>query len=134
MAAPSLSAGTSIQRSIPVRCADWPGLVSGAVLAAGAIAQYEQALRLKPGLAEVHVDLGYALEKRPGRLNEAIAQFEEALRLKPYAAFHLNLAFALLKTPGRSDEAVAHLKAVLRLEPENEAARRILAEIQAPGP
>ena len=71
----------------------------------------------------------------PGRLNDAIAQYEEALRLKPDdATIQLNFAVALLKLPGRGDEAKAHLQTVLRLQPGNEAARQLLAGIQASQP
>ena len=60
-----------------------------------AIAQCEEALRLEPGFAEAHYNLGNMLSKVSGRLNEAIAQYEEALRLKPdYAEAHNNLGNA----------------------------------------
>jgi len=45
-----------------------------------AIAQYDEALRLKPDFAEAHDNLGNILAKMPGRSEDAIAQFEEALR------------------------------------------------------
>src|SRR6266702_1680080 len=48
----------------------------------GAIAEYGEALRLKPDYAEAHANLGVALEDR-GNLEGAIAEYREALRLKP---------------------------------------------------
>ncbi len=47
-----------------------------------AIVQYEQALRIKPDIAEVHYNLGNALA-RVGRVPEAIVQYEQALRIRP---------------------------------------------------
>jgi len=49
----------------------------------------------EPDDAEVHNNLGNALEKTPGRFEDAIAQFEAALRLKPeFAEAHYNLGCA----------------------------------------
>jgi len=39
-----------------------------------AIAQYEEALRIRPDFAEAHYDLGNAWLRIPGRLKEAVAQ------------------------------------------------------------
>jgi Flp pilus assembly protein TadD len=47
-----------------------------------AISHYEQALRIKPDLAEAHYDLGIASEQA-GSVQEAIRHYEQALRLKP---------------------------------------------------
>jgi tetratricopeptide (TPR) repeat protein len=47
-----------------------------------AIAQYSQALRLKPDFPLAHLNLGLALASQ-GRIDEAIAQYSEALRIKP---------------------------------------------------
>jgi tetratricopeptide (TPR) repeat protein len=52
------------------------------VLVAEALAPYEAALRLLPGVAQVHHNLALALGKL-GRVPEAIAQDEAALRLEP---------------------------------------------------
>ena len=46
------------------------------------MAQYQEALRLKPDYAEAHNNLGIAL-KDQGQLTEAMAQYQEAIRLKP---------------------------------------------------
>ena len=86
---------------------------------AEATAHYEEALRLKPDLADAHNNLGRALEATPGRLHDAILHFEEALRLEPdFAEAHDNLGGALEATPGRLDEAIAQFKEALRLKPD----------------
>ncbi len=83
-----------------------------------AVAQYEEALRLKPDIAETHTNLGSALSRIPGRLDDAVAQFEEALRLKPdYADAHFYLANALVQT-GRIPEAIGHYGDALRIQPD----------------
>ena len=83
-----------------------------------AIAQYAEALRVKPGLPEAHYNLGRALEAKPGRLNEAIAHYEEALRLKPdYAEAHNSLGDALQESPGRMPEAIRQYEEAVRLKP-----------------
>ena len=96
-----------------------------------AAAQFEEALRLDPGHAEAHNNLGIALGAQ-GRRDEAVAQYREALRLKPdFAEIHFNIAMALLNRPGKSGEAEAELEAFLRVRPGDEAARRILGELRA---
>jgi tetratricopeptide (TPR) repeat protein len=48
----------------------------------GAIAEYREALRLKPGAKGAHNNFGLALNQR-GDLDAALAELHEALRLKP---------------------------------------------------
>jgi len=85
-----------------------------------AIAQFGEALRLKPDSAEGHVNLGDALSKAPGRLNDAIAQFEEARRLEPglYGAY-IGMGNAFSGMPGRLDDAIAQYGEALRLMPDS---------------
>jgi tetratricopeptide (TPR) repeat protein len=84
-----------------------------------AIAQYEEALRLKPDLYSAHIGLGNALLNVPGRLGDAIAQYEEALRLRPDTAVgHFNLGNALSRVPGRLRDAIAQYQEALRLKPD----------------
>jgi tetratricopeptide (TPR) repeat protein len=47
-----------------------------------AIAQYEQAIRLRPDFGEAHYRLGMALLEA-GRLPDAIAELEKAWRINP---------------------------------------------------
>ena len=48
-----------------------------------AVAQYEEALRLKPDDAAAHFNLAVALLEIPGRRDEATAHIEAVLRLQP---------------------------------------------------
>jgi tetratricopeptide (TPR) repeat protein len=72
----------------------------------------------RPNNERAHNNLGLALEKLPGRLQDAIAQYEEALRLKPgYAEVHYNLGHAWSQLPGRLNDAAAQYEAALRIRP-----------------
>jgi tetratricopeptide (TPR) repeat protein len=83
-----------------------------------AVAQYEEALRLKPNFSRAHNNLGNALFSL-GRTDDAIAQYEETLRLRPdLAEAHYNLGRALLMLPGRLNEAIAQYAQALKLNPD----------------
>ena len=61
----------------------------------GAVAEYREAIRLKPHYADAHYNLGNALSDQR-KLDEAIAEYREAIRLKPgFAEAHNNLGYAL---------------------------------------
>jgi tetratricopeptide (TPR) repeat protein len=82
-----------------------------------AIAQYQEALRLMPDVAETHTNLGSAWYEMPGRRDDAIAQFQEALRLDPhYPDAHFYLANALVQN-GQIPEAIDHYEQALRADP-----------------
>jgi len=101
-----------------------------------AVAQFEEAARLKPDAAEVHNNLGEAWMNMPGRLNDAIVQLEEALRLRPdYAGAHNNMGNALLKMPGRWNDAIAQFGEAIRLKPDYAEAHNNLgnALLNTPG-
>ena len=66
-----------------------------------AIGEFEAALKLAPGSAEMHHDLGAELANA-GRLHEAVEHFEQAVRLQPdYESARQNLARARAELIGR---------------------------------
>jgi Tfp pilus assembly protein PilF len=80
-------------------------------------AAFEQAIVLKPDLAEAHNDLG-ALLAQGGDLEAAIGQFRAALTAIPeYPDALNNLGYALLLT-GREQEARALYEKALALQPD----------------
>ena len=95
---------------------------------AEAVAQFEEALRLRPGNADAHNDLGNALNAQ-GRTAEANAQFEEAQRLRPDSEeAHNNLGNAL-NAQGRTAEAIAQYGEALRLNPDYAEAHNNLGNV-----
>ena len=90
--------------------------------ARGALAEYDAALRLDPGLWEAWYGRGDLLE-RGGRDDEAIASFRSAIAENPtFVAAHLRLGDALRRTD-RLEEALAHYRRVLALHPADSGAR-----------
>ena len=84
----------------------------------GAIAHYQEALRLKPDYVEAHDHLGSALAAS-GRFEEAVPEFEEALRLEPNSAdTQNNLGEALIRV-NRVSDALEHYQLALRLQPDS---------------
>src|SRR5207253_145192 len=72
---------------------------------AGAIAEYQAALRIQPDDAAAQNNLAASLQQM-GRAREAIPHYEAALKLKPdYAEAHSNRALALARASGRADLA-----------------------------
>jgi tetratricopeptide (TPR) repeat protein len=83
-----------------------------------AIAQLNEALRLRPGDAEAHSNLATALQAQ-GQLAEAMSHAREAVRLKPDDdRVHFNLANLLLAA-GQTDEGAFELERALQLNPDN---------------
>jgi Flp pilus assembly protein TadD len=86
-----------------------------------AIAQCEQAVRIRPDYAEAHNNWGNAL-RQSGRIPEAIEQYEQALRIEPdFAKAHYNLGVALWQA-GRTEDAIGHYEQALRIKPDYAAA------------
>ena len=79
-----------------------------------AIAQYQEALRLKPDVAETHTNLGKLWAAMPDHLGAAIGEFREALRIDPgYSDAHFYLGNVLVQSgdlAGSIPEFVAALK------------------------
>ena len=82
-----------------------------------AIAEFKEAIPLKPDFAEAHNNLGATLSDK-GQYGAAIAEYKEAIRLKPdLAKAHNNLGLAL-NEKGQYDAAVTEYKDAIRLKPE----------------
>jgi len=80
-----------------------------------AIAQYQEALRIKPDYKEAENNLGMAFLKK-GRVDDAIAHYQLALQIDVnYALARFNLATALFQK-GEIDEAIVHFQKALQLE------------------
>ncbi len=98
-----------------------------------AIAQFREAMKLKPDYGEAYNDLGIALLKK-GAAEDAIATWEKALTLQPDSAeIHNNLAVALIQR-GRSREAIVHWQKTLQLQPDKTGTLLSLAWVLATSP
>src|SRR5262245_48928486 len=94
-----------------------------------AIADYDEALKLKPAFADALNERGLAFRQRGDNVR-AVADFDEAIRLKPDlidAWFNRAGAWSSL---GRFDRAIADLDHVLRLEPADAEALRARGEVR----
>lgn len=97
--------------------------------AAGAIEEYEQAIKLDPKLSEAYIKAGdllmYDLEEN--RLKEALKMFESGLAEKPNdSRLHLKAGEALTYM-GRYSDAVPHLERATELTPRMALAHALLA-------
>ena len=80
-----------------------------------AIGEWKEALKLDPGDAKAHNNLGIALI-RERRFDEAVTELQRALEINPeYGEAHNNLGVAL-QQKGRVDEAVAHFQKAIELD------------------
>jgi len=76
------------------------------------------ALRIVPGDADAHNDLGVMLYRR-GEAEEAVSHFQTALGLNPgLAKAAYNLGLILYHDQGAVEEGVAHLRTALRIDPD----------------
>jgi protein O-mannosyl-transferase len=83
----------------------------------GAIAQYEEALQIRPAYGAAHNNLGLALLGR-GKVDEAIPHFQRALQLGPnYVEPCINLGNAFLQL-GKVDDAIAQYQQAVQLKPD----------------
>jgi len=82
-------------------------------------------LRMNPGLAEAHAELGSLLLAQ-GRVSDAIESFRTAVKLlPPHPGFHTKLA-AALETSGEAEQAAQEAREALQLDPGAAAARSVL--------
>ena len=85
----------------------------------GAIAEYREAIRLKPDHPIAHTNLGLVLH-RQGKLGEAIVEYREALRLNPeQPKAHVGLGALLCDAQRDFEGAVAEFREAIRLEPDD---------------
>ena len=83
-----------------------------------AIAEFEAALRLEPGFADAHSNLGVIYHQK-GWTERAIAEFETAIELRgpfPEALYNLGRAY---ESQGMVEEAVAAYEEAVALRPDN---------------
>lgn len=96
------------------------------------VAAFEEAVRIEPGSAEAHYDLGVArvqMEQIPAAANE----FRLALKAKPDMVQAHNSLGAVLTELGRPDEAKFEFESALKIEPGSVFALDRLAQLQAAG-
>ena len=90
-----------------------------------AINQYKKALSIKPNYAEVHNNLGIALQEQ-GKLKEASYYYTKAITLRPNYA---DAAWNLSGTVKTIDEAKSWLEVCLKADPSYLNARIILSAL-----
>ena len=83
-----------------------------------AIADYAEAIRLKPDYAEAYNNRG-AVKGKSGRYTAAIADCDQAIRLKPDDANAYNNRGAAKRLLGRHDDAIADYDEAIRLKPDD---------------
>ena len=83
-----------------------------------AIVSYKKSLSLKPGIAEVHNNIGIALHQK-GSTGEAVLSYNKALSINPsYADAYNNMGIAL-KDQGMHTEAIKSYTQALTFSPKN---------------
>jgi tetratricopeptide (TPR) repeat protein len=84
-----------------------------------AMVEYETAERLRPGVAEPHLNRGLALLRSdPKRLLDAMEEYLAALEINPrWAEAYVNLGNAFAHLPGHMPDAIADYQTALRLKP-----------------
>ncbi len=94
-----------------------------------AIAELQEALRLKKDYPEAYLNLGSAFTLRGnGHLDKAIAAFQEVIRLKDYPEAHHNMGLLLLQQ-GRFTDALIALKRANELGSKNPRWNRPSAQL-----
>jgi protein O-mannosyl-transferase len=98
-----------------------------------ATVEYETAERLRPGVAEPHLNRGLALLRSgQNRRPEAMEEYRLALRINPgWAEAHVNLGNALAHEAGRMPEAIAEYQTALRSKPHLAEAHNALGNAMA---
>jgi tetratricopeptide (TPR) repeat protein len=95
-----------------------------------AIAQYQEAIRLNPNMAEAYLNMGAALAGI-GKQSEAIAAYREAIRANPnLAEAHHNLGNAFAQQ-GKLTEATQEYTQAIRINPNYAKAHYNLGNVLA---
>ena len=90
-----------------------------------ALGHFREAVRLEPGLAIAHYNLGRAL-KQQGKVDEAVREYRRALDLDPRLAAAHNSLGSVLGAQGRMKEAATQFREALRVEPGDAEAQNNL--------
>ena len=78
---------------------------------------YQEALAIRPQLANAHANLGYIFSMQ-GKISETIACYQKALAANPdFAIVYVNLG-SILSNIGKLDEAIACLQRALAISPD----------------
>ena len=83
-----------------------------------AIADYDEAIRLKPDLAETFNNRGNAYYYK-GQLDRALEDYDEAIRLKPDLARAFGNRGNVYRKKDRFDQAIRDYDEAIRLNPDN---------------
>ena len=83
-----------------------------------AIADYDEAIRLKPDLAETFINRGTAYYYK-GQFDRAIRDYGEAIRLKPDLAQAFSNRGNVYRKKGQFDRAIEDYDEAIRLKPDN---------------
>jgi tetratricopeptide (TPR) repeat protein len=95
-----------------------------------ALANYAQALRIRPNFSEALNNVGYSLVARK-QYAEAIKYFQAALKAEPqFLEGHINIGNALRES-GKIDEAIEQYRLVLKSQPDHVGALKDLGNILA---
>ena len=82
-----------------------------------AIANYKQAIKIKPDYAEAHNNIGSALTNK-GDLDAAINSYRQAIKIEPDHAEAYNNMGNIFSGKGESDFAIESYKQALKINPE----------------
>ncbi|MEN6449004.1 MAG: tetratricopeptide repeat protein [Thermoguttaceae bacterium] len=93
-----------------------------------AMAEYREAIRLKPRYAEAHFNLGVALDAA-GDFRAAEEQYREAVAIEPDYAYALNNLGNVLMLTGRLDEALQRCRRAAEILPTFAQAHYSVGEI-----
>jgi len=97
---------------------------------AGALQQYEEALRSEPTVPGIHNNLGTILS-RMGKFDEAIEQYLAELKIDPRASYaRVNVGIVLAKS-GKLEDAAKQFQEALRVEPDSATAHYELGYVLA---